>query len=492
MGKTTQVGRWKVNPLMAALAAGILFLGLSPALARRISDRGVTLFVETVLMREESVSWHLIDVHTKEGIVTLSGSVDNILAKERAASIAGRVKGVRSVLNNLTVEPVPRSDGEVYEDMMRALLEDPATEVYEVSPQVKDGVVTLTGTVDSWQEKRLCEQVAKGVKGVRDIQNKIEVAPRAKRSDTQIEADIKSRLDWDVWVDDALLTVDVKNGEVKLSGKVGSAAEKSRAFIDAWVPGVKAVDHSGLEVDWSTRDALRRYTPRSDGEIERAIKDAFRYDPRVSPFSVEVIADYGVATLTGVVDNLKARRAAEEVASNTAGVWRVKNRLRVRPPDGPPAGPKPLRFDTAIAEKVRAGLARDPYVEQHEISVLVSNHGVVLNGTVDSQYEKLRAEDVASRVQRVVAVRNNLSVRDLWTEKDDWEIKEDVEDELWWSPYVDSDEVVVTVQDGVVALVGVVDRLRDRRMATENAYEGGARKVRNYLKVRNGPPHLRP
>jgi osmotically-inducible protein OsmY len=355
---------------------------------------------------------HLVDVETKDGIVTLSGSVDNLLAKDRAVELARTVKGVRSVVDQLTVKPVARTDEEIYKDVMDALLENPATDAHEIKASVTDGVVTLTGAVDSWQEKQLCAQVVKGVKGIKDIENEVEVEYEGKRPDGEIEADIENRLAWDVWVDDALVTVTVKNGRV---------------------------------------------------------------------------------TLTGVVKSLDAREAAGQLARNTVGVWRVKNHLRVRPPDiGYRTPAMPRGYDTEISEKVRAGLFRDPYVAQHEIRVMISNHRVVLSGRVDSQFKKNRAEDIASRVKRVVAVRNNIVVDRSWTEKSDWEIMEDVKGELWWSPYIDSDEVAVTVQDGIVTLVGVVDSLRDRRIATENAYEGGGKRVRNHLRVRYGPPHLRP
>jgi osmotically-inducible protein OsmY len=99
---------------------------------------------------------------------------------------------------------------------------------------------------------------------------------------------------------------------------------------------------------------------------------------------------------------------------------------------------------------------------------------------------------VASTVKGVVDVINNLRVMQNWTPIDDWEIKQNIEKELWWSPFVDETDLSVTVADGTATLVGVVDTLRERRAATENAFEGGARRVRNHLKVRHGPEALRP
>lgn len=57
---------------------------------------------------------------------------------------------------------------------------------------------------------------------------------------------------------------------------------------------------------------------------------------------------------------------------------------------------------------------------------------------------------------------------------------------------MDKDNIFVSVADDVATLTGEVDTLRDRRIATQNAYEGGARRVRNRLKVLDGPPFLQP
>ena len=71
--------------------------------AKDIKDIDITLAVDRQLQIDEGVPAHLIDVRTKDGIVTLSGPVENLLARERAAEIAATVKGVRSVINLIDV-----------------------------------------------------------------------------------------------------------------------------------------------------------------------------------------------------------------------------------------------------------------------------------------------------------------------------------------------------------------------------------------------------
>jgi osmotically-inducible protein OsmY len=98
---------------------------------------------------------------------------------------------------------------------------------------------------------------------------------------------------------------------------------------------------------------------------------------------------------------------------------------------------------------------------------------------------------VASKVKGVAEIKNNLKVYETWRWKTDWEIKEDIEDELFWSPFVDSNEVRVSVKDGVATLTGVVDTWRERGAAADNAYDDGAKEVRNYLRVTYGPGYYR-
>ena len=477
------------------LAAVIVLMSIHAASATKLNDLDITLAVDTQLENDDGVPAHRIDVRTRDGIVSLNGSVPHLLARERAGEIATRVKGVRSVVNRIEILPVPRSDDQIRRDVELALVADPATNFFGLKVGVRDGTVSLSGRVSSWQEERLCTLVAKGVSGVREVLSNIEVAPSPQRSDDEIRAEIERRLDFDVWVDAELIDVKVIKGRVILSGTVGSLAEKKRAFGDAWIAGVKSVEDKELRVDWFKHSDMRRsrtYEPKSDAEIRQAVKDAFAYDPRISRFDPGIEVKNGVITLTGRVDSLQAKKAAEQDARNTRGVWQVKNHLKIWPAGvGPSSKPAP-DADAEVARAVRAALARDPYVHQHEIAVTVNNYLVVLRGTVDSAFEKEKAAETALRVRGVADLINNLSVERSWTPKEDWEIKQDIESELWWSPFVDSEDIDVSVSDGVATLVGQVDTLRDRRIATENAHEGGARSVRNHLKVRYGPAELRP
>ena len=505
------VARFRPNILMAiagvALFTVCAICGTAAAAEPRLSDTAISDAVSDELLMDSAERQANVEVRTADGVVTLSGTVDNILAKDRARAIAETVRGVRAVVNEiLVVPPVLRTDGAIREDVDRALLSDPATESFEIAAAVKDNVVTLSGSVDSRQERSLADKVAKGVKGVVDVKNDILIDYREKRPDSEIEADIREGLRWDTLVDDGLISVNVRDGVVYLSGIVGSASERGEAIIHAWVMGVKDVHASDLRVErWARDKDLRndKYVVKFDNEIRDALKDAFLFDPRVMSFNITPEVSDGVVTLRGTVDNLQAKRAARRDARNTVGVVRVINRIKVRPA-APLAGQD-------VAKAVRAALARDAYVEPYEITVTVRNGVANLYGTVDSYFEKLQAEDVASRVAGVVLVNNDIKVEDNhtpyiynpyvdkwdlnhfdwydyrpgYTTRSDSEIETKIKDELSWSPFVDSKDVKVSVKDGVAKLTGTVDSWPEYTAAAENAYEGGAEWVDNDLTVRN-------
>ena len=282
------------------------------------------------------------------------------------------------------------------------------------------------------------------------------------------------------------------------------------AIADAWTAGVIDVDAAGLAVArWARDQDLRagKYAARSDQEIAKAVREALLYDPRVSKFTIDVDADAGIVTLRGSVADLKAKRVAVADATRTVGVIAVRDRLRVRLGDDVPA-------DTTIEANVRKALARDPFVTGNDIEV-TSRGGIVdLDGQVDSWFEKGQADDVASRVKGVLAVDNNLIVDDdasamvfdpyvdAWSiygydwyeprprspREPDAVIAKEIRDELWWSPYVKSDDVDVAVDNGVATLTGTVDTWGERRAARSNALEGGATTVVNELIVKSPEP----
>ncbi|WP_447968166.1 BON domain-containing protein [Nitrospira sp. M1] len=444
-----------------------------------ISDEAITRAVESTLMLDENVPSHLIDIRTEQGIVTLVGVLPHYRAKDRAGKLTETVKGVESVINGLTVTVSKRSDEEILEKVSQVLNDDPATDSYEIDASVEHGTVTLTGTVPSWAARDLSEWVASGVYGVRDIKNQLFIDLKEARLDEVIQDEIQKRLEADVWVNEDGVLVSVKNGVVTLDGVVGSVAEKRRVESDVQVAGVKEVDDRLLFVKaWAKGKIRRKGQPgyKSDKEIKETLLLAYAYDPRVSVFNPTIEVRHGMVTLTGIVDNLKAKQAAEDVAKYTRGVLWVKNFLKVRP--------KTPIEDEALKRKVEMALHDDAFINRFLVHVSVRDGIVVLRGSVESYFQKDHAEDAVSGVKGVIAVKNKLTVEETWIWKPDTVIQREIESELWWSPFVDSDDITVTVKAGVATISGTVDNYLEYETAIENAREGGARRVESLLTIR--------
>jgi osmotically-inducible protein OsmY len=454
-----------------------------------LKDEDITNAVELELRMDEGVSSHLIDVKTEDGVVTLSGLVDNIIARDRAVKVGQSIRGVRSVIDEIRVKTMDRPDSEISKDIMSALELDPATDTFDIEVEVNKGAVTLSGIVDSYAERDLCADVIKHVKGIKKFTNNIQVSDKISLPDSQIKTDIEQRFLFDVLVNNPI-TVSVKDRYVMLSGTVGSAAEKSRAEMDAWVKGVSSVDTKALKVEPWARDTMHRnslYSNLSDKEVKEAVKAALSYDPRVWAFEVYVSVNKGEVILTGAVDSFKAKRSAEEDAMNTVGVWIVTNLLRVRPSAFMTETEIEEWNDADLTKNVRKVLSQDPYLERDKITTSVHNGKAYLYGSVGSFFEKNEAEDAVSRVKGVVEVENDLNIDKTPVIKTDWEIKKDIERHLFWSPFVDSDDITVSVNDGVATLTGSVYAWFELRTAMKDALEGGARWVVNRLDVKHGP-----
>jgi len=445
----------------------------------RPADEDIALAIEKELIREDVISAGPIDVAVWDGVAMLSGTVADLLTWQRAIEVARRTRGVRSIIDRLEVRPKRRSDVEILDDVQTALVMDPATEVLDVTVTVESGTVRLRGVVESWAERRLAEEVAMGVRGVRAIENDIAVDYAQDRPDDEIERDIEARLAGSARVDDGGIRVTVSEGHVGLSGSVGSAAERMAAVSLAYVAGVEDVDYEALEVEPRAREAMRRTGTSAhpdDETIRASVSRALDIDPRVTTTAAVTVED-GVVTLSGVVTDLRARHAAVEDAENTVGVRRVRDLLEVEAEVELP--------EARLVQLVESALRRDPYLEPHEIRPSAIGGRVFLEGAVDTYYEKSRATTVVSRVSHVTDVVNELTVNTR-SIKSDWAIQEDALDQLYWNPWVDAEALDVRVYDGVAVLSGNAESWFEVRQARREVFEAGAREVRVTVSVGGG------
>ncbi|OYW73923.1 MAG: hypothetical protein B7Z37_19685 [Verrucomicrobia bacterium 12-59-8] len=501
--------RIATNAFMTAAWLGFasFAIGESPQKQKPATDEQITNAVDYKLLTDAALLNCQIFGKTSNGIVTLAGTANHLLAKERAVKLTQTLRGVRGVVDtiNLDIPSVP--DAELQTNVLSALRYDAATSSYKIQPTVKDGVVTLSGTLHHYCEMQLTEFVVKGVKGVRDLKDNITVKVRNDRSDAQMLAEVKRIIDNDVWLDPNFIATAVKDGIVTLTGAVGSAAQHERASMVVLDAGVKSVNVEGLQIEpWAKSNGQRNETAllRGDAQILQAVKDSFMSDPRVYAFNPNVTVTNAIVTLTGVVDNLKTLRAVGQDAMNTTGVWRVMNLLKVRPA-------KPMA-DDVMSQNVSSALLLNPVVDSYDISANARRGVITLTGTVNTYFEKSEAEDIASRANGVVDVKNLLVVNSpsavhydtgfhphwgyqpffhnrlpydhTWPYVGDREVKYDIEDAFYWSPWVVRDDITVKVENGIVTLTGKADSWFAYHKATEIAYQGGASQVFNNITLR--------
>jgi osmotically-inducible protein OsmY len=322
--------------LLIAILAGVLAAGPQTYAAGPVlTDQSLGDAVQNELREARGELASNIYVVAKNGVILLTGEVDHVLAKEQAVSMAELVEGVRAVVDLIRiVPPYPLKNGEIRDRVRKALDHNPATRSSPIDVSVSANVVTLSGTVESWQRKYLAGQLAKGVRGVAAVDNRLTVQFDKKhpRSGREIKTDVEQTFKWDDLLNPERIQVEVKGGTVTLRGYVDSEWEKGRATLDAYVTGVTSVDAKGLKVEpraTGQKSRKVKYVIKSDAEIFEAMQDALLLDPRVKSFNVHPQVSFGIVTLRGEVDNATAKQAAEEDAWHTVGVRNVANQLEV-------------------------------------------------------------------------------------------------------------------------------------------------------------------
>lgn len=188
-----------------------------------------------------------VGVTVERGIVTLTGTVDSYAKKLAAQDAAHRVYGVLDVANDMQVRvpgSMARSDPDIAKAVRNALEWDVWVKEEGIKSTVSNGFVTLEGDVTLLRERDDVERTIRRLAGVRGVDNRIEVKSTKINAD-DVRESIEQALERRAEREARHIRVEVKNSEVKLSGRVHSWAEKRAILgIVSHAPGVRSVDEN--------------------------------------------------------------------------------------------------------------------------------------------------------------------------------------------------------------------------------------------------------
>jgi osmotically-inducible protein OsmY len=207
------------------------------------TDQEVQTDVLAELRWDLSASAKDIGVAVKDGVVTLTGTVDTYLNKWKAERAAHRVGGVTAVANDITVRTVgERTDSDIAAAAVYALKWNASIPAEKIHVTVDKGWVTLEGEVEWQYQKQEAERAVRGLWGVKGVSNLVTVKPLASPAD--LKKKIEDALVRNAEVDANNITVEVQGSKIILKGKVRSWAERQEAERTAWLaPGITSVDN---------------------------------------------------------------------------------------------------------------------------------------------------------------------------------------------------------------------------------------------------------
>jgi len=216
-----------------------------------------------------------------------------------------------------------KTDADLKKDVLTELSWDPLVPEARVGVTVHEGVVTLTGHLDTYAEKIAARRAVERVSGVKAIAIELDVIPMGvhQRSDTEIAAAVEHALSWNTSIPQDRVKVMVEKGWVTLSGELDWNFK--RRAVERMIRPLKGV--VGIT------DNIRLKTLPIPVNLSNRIQDALTRQAVREARRIDITVDGSVVTLHGHVHSWAERNAAEGATWSAPGVSRVINQLIIEP-----------------------------------------------------------------------------------------------------------------------------------------------------------------
>ena len=214
-----------------------------------------------------------------------------------------------------------KNNTELQLDVQNAIKWEPLLHAAEIGVTAKEGVITLSGVVDSYVKKIEAENAAKKVIGVKALVENIEVIfPHSwSKSDGEVATEVVAALKANYAVPNDKLSIKVEKGWVTLDGELPWNYQREAAISAVhYLIGVKGVSNN-IKIKSESHDVIEQI------DVENAIARSWSVDDS----DIHVTVKGTTVTLSGTVNYWYQKEEAGRIAWNTPGIWHVKNELAV-------------------------------------------------------------------------------------------------------------------------------------------------------------------
>lgn len=218
-----------------------------------------------------------------------------------------------------------KTDSQIQQDVMDQLKWEPYLNAAQIGVAVKNGIVTLSGQVDTYSKKLIAENAAKKISGVKAIAEDIQigVSPAYNKTDAEIAEAVLNALKWHTAVQEEKIKVKVEDGYVRLEGEVEwNFQRKNAAAAIENLPGVRSVIN------------LITVKPKiTASDIQDKINEAFKRSATIDAGKITAEVIGSKAILRGKVRSFAEKEDAENAAWFAPGITAVESKIEIEVPE---------------------------------------------------------------------------------------------------------------------------------------------------------------